>query len=540
MRRTCTGFDEIRPWFTGFDTDEALRVCGLDRQEVDTLVDDLASRTWCMHFDLGIHMNRHSTLAAYLLMLLAALCGRITASGGQVIPGALMPLGSHSDERNARNCRTVVTDFPAITGVFPPNVMPEEIINDHPDRLRAVICSAANPLRSYADTSAYEKAFARLDLLVVVELAMTETAELADYVLPARSGYECYNATFFAWSYPEVYFQLRRPLLEPVGEPKEGSEIMASIARAAGLLPEIPAWLAAAAGEGVEHFTAALLVYLRKNRKAAPLLPLIIAETLGKGCGSANLSALWGLISTMPQTIRQNAARAGFARPSVCSAASQGPALLSALASAFRHRSPLPLALLTPDFAQSRRLFDAIQNSPQGLVIGRLDETANASEIRHDDQKIHLHIEELADWLQELSPDREAQALAPDPLFPMLLQAGRHIPENANTLMRKPDWNAGRRACTLALHAEDAARLQIVDGERVRITTVSGSLDIEAEITDETRPGQVLIPHGFGLKYQGTVHGGNVNALTSADWRDRLAATPYHKYVACRVEKCAG
>ena len=67
-----------------------------------------------------------------------------------------MPIGSHSDERDPKAWRTVTTDFPAIMGYFPPNVMPEEILTDKTDRLRAVLVSGSNPLRSYADTSAYE------------------------------------------------------------------------------------------------------------------------------------------------------------------------------------------------------------------------------------------------------------------------------------------------------------------------------------------------------------------------------------------------
>ena len=94
------------------------------------------------------------------------------------------------DEREARSWRTVATDYPVIANAYPPNVMPEEILTDHRDRLRAVIVSTANPLRSYADTSAYEEACKKLDLLVTVELSMTETAVLSHYVLPARSGYE--------------------------------------------------------------------------------------------------------------------------------------------------------------------------------------------------------------------------------------------------------------------------------------------------------------------------------------------------------------
>ena len=86
-------------------------------------------------------------------------------------------------------------------GTFPPNVMPEEILSNHPERLRAALVSAANPLRSYSDTTAYEEAFRALDLLVVMDVAFTETASLAHYVLPASSQFEKWEATFFTWNF---------------------------------------------------------------------------------------------------------------------------------------------------------------------------------------------------------------------------------------------------------------------------------------------------------------------------------------------------
>jgi hypothetical protein len=51
----------------------------------------------------------------------------------------------------------VETNFPAISGYFPLNVLPEEIMSEKPEHIRAVIVSASNPLRSYADTKAYEE-----------------------------------------------------------------------------------------------------------------------------------------------------------------------------------------------------------------------------------------------------------------------------------------------------------------------------------------------------------------------------------------------
>jgi anaerobic selenocysteine-containing dehydrogenase len=169
-------------------------------------------------------------------VVLLAICGRIGVPGGNCFPSRLFELGTHSDPDDPATWRTMATGIPAIQGMFPPNVMPEEILSDHPDRLRAVFVLGANPLRSYADTTAYEKAFKKLDLLVTTEIVMTETAALSHYVLPARSAYESWDSTSFAKQYPKVFFQMRRPIIEPEGEPKESSEIFLMLAEAMGLV----------------------------------------------------------------------------------------------------------------------------------------------------------------------------------------------------------------------------------------------------------------------------------------------------------------
>ena len=82
-------------------------------------------------------------------------CRWLGVPGGNVFNGHMMPMGSHSDERNPKTWRTVTTNSFPVCGSFPPNVMPEEILSDHPERLRAVLITQSNPLRSYADTTAY-------------------------------------------------------------------------------------------------------------------------------------------------------------------------------------------------------------------------------------------------------------------------------------------------------------------------------------------------------------------------------------------------
>ena len=496
------GFDEIAAWFANFDVKRALQVCELDYTQVKDLCQLMATRKWSMHYDLGVLMNRHSTATTYLQAILLAICGRICVPGGNVIPGSVVPLGSHSDERDTRTWRTVTTDFPAITGVFPPNVMPEEILSDHPERLRAVVIGQSNPLRSYADTTAYEKAFKHLELLVTAELAMTETAQLSHYVLPARSAYESWDGTFFPWTYPEIFFQMRRPIIQPEGEPLEVSQFMTRLADKLGLIPEIPDSLFEAAKGDRLQFGMALINYAKSEPKALKNMPFVLAKTLGQELGSANLAALWGLLMTGPKPFQENAARMGF----------------------------------TPGPIMGEDVFKAILDRPEGIWIGSLDPEKNMQRIRNEDGRVNVLIPELAEWVQGIDAQSESEALKADAQYRFVLCAGRHMDMNANTLMRDPAWNKDRRACTLAMHPEDAKVSGFEDKQMVKITTEAGTEEIELEVTEATRPGQVIIPHGFGLEYNGKVYGANVNRLTKNTHRDHVAGTPHHRYVLCRVE----
>ena len=86
--------------------------------------------------------------------------------------------------------------------MFSPTLVPEEILIDHPERIRAVIVEGSNPLLSYSDSQRWREAREQLDLLVVIDPAMTETAELADYVLPTPCGYEKWEFTIFPQALP--------------------------------------------------------------------------------------------------------------------------------------------------------------------------------------------------------------------------------------------------------------------------------------------------------------------------------------------------
>jgi formylmethanofuran dehydrogenase subunit D len=246
----------------------------------------------------------------------------------------------------------------------------------------------------------------------------------------------------------------------------------------------------------------ALLDYLQKEPAALKVIPFIIGKTLGKALGSVHLATLWGLLQTLPQSFQECAARAGF----------------------------------SPGFALGEELFKKILDHPEGLWIGEVDPEKNLEYLQTQDGRINLLIPEIMDSIKGIEAEQEEIALRPDPAFPLILMAGRHISMNANTLMRDPAWNGGKRACTVTIHPDDAHGLGLTDGQQVRVTTEAGSVEIELEITESARKGQVVIPHGFGLVYNGKTYGANVNRLTKNTNRDFLG-TPMHRYVPCRVEE---
>ena len=509
IKKHVNGFEAVRTLFTDFDAKTAINICELDFDKVKEVCRLFTTRKSSHHSDLGALMTRHSTLISYLENVLRAICGRIGVEGGNIFsvgPGGVGGKRRESpDEREARLWRTVTTDFPAITNVYPPNVMPEEIMSDHPDRIRAVIVNTANPLRSYADTSAFEKSFEKLDLLVTVEPSMTETAALSHYVLPARSAYESWDGGFRG-GYPNIFLQFRQPVVEPVGEQIEAGEIFVRLADRLGLIPEIPETLYQAADSGDRSaFGAALIGLMQSNPEVGKKIPYILAKTLGKQLDSVHLASFWGLLQNLSPSFQEMAQRVGF---------QPGPGL-------------------------GEEIFQAIQAHPEGLWIGKVDEDKwdHLQALATEDGRIHLDVPEMAQWVQEIEPEMEASKLEEDKeKYPFIMSSGLHWDLNANTGMRDPDWNKGKRACAALMHPGDAEEFGFSDGQMVRVRTEAGEETIELQVTGKARSGYIMIPHGFGLVYQGKTFGANANRLAKNTHRDRIAATPLHRYIRCMVE----
>ncbi len=74
-------------------------------------------------------------------------------------------------------------------------------------------------------------------LVIVIDVAFTETAAQAHYVLPASSQYEKCEFTMFNFDALTNFFHVRAPVLDPLPGTLTEPEIYIRLARELGMLP---------------------------------------------------------------------------------------------------------------------------------------------------------------------------------------------------------------------------------------------------------------------------------------------------------------
>jgi anaerobic selenocysteine-containing dehydrogenase len=394
--------------------------------------------------------------------------------------------------------RTPVTGARVIAGLTPCNSIAEEILTDHPDRFRAMWIDSVNPAHSLADSESFKRAMRSLELTVVVDIALTETAREADYVLPASSQFEKWECTFFNVDFPRNTFHLRAPLLEPLPGTLAEPEIYARVIRALDVVPAGDlATLRRAARRGRATFALAFFALMGAKPKLMALAPHMLHETLGETLpgGQQSTASLWGVAHLCAMANPESVRRAGFG--------GRG-------------------------FAPGDALFDRIRTG--AAVDFTVDDYDDAWRyVRRPERRFTLDIPELRERLDALADEPSSWTTAE---FPLVLSAGERRAFTANTIIRDNSWRRRDAAGALRVSQADAATLEVATGDTVRVVTAGGQAEAVVEISDMMQAGHISLPNGMGI-------GGGVapNDLTSLDNRDWFAGTPLHKYVPARLER---
>jgi anaerobic selenocysteine-containing dehydrogenase len=349
---------------------------------------------------------------------------------------------------------------------------------------------------------------------VVIDVAMTETARQADYVLPAASQFEKAEATFFNLEVSKNAFHLRQPLFEPRAGTLTEAEIHARLVEALGAVgPAQYGLLKRAARWGILPYSLAFAWKSARDKRVARNAAVVLYRTLGPQLKSfanrsmAPAASLWGICQMFVRQQPQAAARAGFTGRSIFAA---------------------------------NRLFSTIMASPSGVIFSQTDYSHSWQAVRRSGNRINL-------WIPELLPELEKLALglpAGDPQYPFFLSAGERRSETSNTTFRDSSWHKKGVFGALRMCVHDAAQLGCAAGDWVRVTTHRGSAEAEVELFDGFQSGHVSLPNGLGLDYHladGSIErkGVSLNELTGCADRDPIAGTPWHKRVPARIERIA-
>jgi anaerobic selenocysteine-containing dehydrogenase len=177
---------------------------------------------------LGVAMSRRATVNEWLTWALVGVLGGMGRDGGMVHnPGFL---DFHSMLERAPRAQG------SILGVLPPVALAEAVLRDGADRLRALVVVAADSMESVPNSAKVERAWRRLDALVVLDIVATATTGLATVVLPCAHHLEKED-TFL--TLPDRLPLRRAGLSRPAAAPPEGARsevaILADLAKRLGV-----------------------------------------------------------------------------------------------------------------------------------------------------------------------------------------------------------------------------------------------------------------------------------------------------------------
>jgi anaerobic selenocysteine-containing dehydrogenase len=183
-----------------------------------------------------------------------------------------------------------------------------------------------------------------------------------------------------------------------------------------------------------------------------------------------------------------------------------------------------------------------IKRAKHGVDLGALEPRLPGALLTRGKQ-IRLAPEKLveeAGRLEQLARERE-HALSDG--YDLVLIGRRQLRSNNSWMHNSRRLMKGSDRCTALLHPDDAKARGLTDGERVKVSSRVGTIELPIEVTDEIRCGVISIPHGFGHGREGVgwrvaaAHGGaSVNDITDPAVVDRVTGNAAFNAVPVRVE----
>jgi molybdopterin-containing oxidoreductase family molybdopterin binding subunit len=222
---TCrTAFDLLREMLQPYTPEFASTKTGLDAQQIIELSREVAETTPTRIFTLyGIDRWHHGATFGRLIATIAAFTGNLGIPGGGAgvsgSPESALPDSEFYTPNGREHCP------------INPLMLPDQILSAQPHPVKSVFVAFGNWINQFPDQNRmHREILSKLDMLVVADHFMTETARWADYVLPAAFFFEREDMV----KGPGPYVQYQPAIVPPAGESRSDFEIAAALAERLG------------------------------------------------------------------------------------------------------------------------------------------------------------------------------------------------------------------------------------------------------------------------------------------------------------------
>jgi formate dehydrogenase major subunit len=246
VRDRTSGYSELAENVRNYSPEAMAPICGIDAQTIREVARLYAtSKGSIIFWGMGISQHVHGTDNARCLIALALATGQIGKPGSGLHPlrgqnnvqgasdSGLIPMFYPDYQRvNAPTARTRFETLWKTTLDPDPGLTVVEIMHAAKRReISGMYIMGENPAMSDPDVDHAREALAALDHLVVQDIFLTETAYLADVVLPATAWPEKVGTV----TNTDRMVQLGRKAIEPPGDAKEDFWLLVELGRRLGL-----------------------------------------------------------------------------------------------------------------------------------------------------------------------------------------------------------------------------------------------------------------------------------------------------------------
>ena len=243
IARHVEGFDALRDKALAWPPERTAEVCGLSADEVRGLARDYAStRPAAIRLNYGMQRCRGGGNAVRLIALLPCLTGAWRQQGGGLLLSASGWFKGFVDAAALQRPDLLAS----VAGPASPRRRPrtinmstigDDLLRDASPgfgpKIEAVVVYNSNPVAVAPESPKVVAGFQRDDLFtVVLEHFLTDTADHADYVLPATTQLEHLDVHI---SYGHTYVVINHPAVAPLGQAKPNTQIFRELAAKMGL-----------------------------------------------------------------------------------------------------------------------------------------------------------------------------------------------------------------------------------------------------------------------------------------------------------------